>query len=65
MDSEIQKLKKKEYNDRYYAKRGQSQSKQIAYNKKINAICLNPDMLKDIIKNVGHDVMTNMLKETF
>ena len=47
---QAQKLKKKEYNDRYYATKGKNLVKKAVLNKRITKICLNDDLLQEIIR---------------
>jgi hypothetical protein len=63
MNSEQQKLKKKEYNDRYYAKQGRTLAKQTIFINKVNTICSNHELLYEILKNIGRDKITLLCDE--
>ena len=60
---QAQKLKKKEYNDRYYATKGKNLVKKAVLNKK--KICLNDDLLQEIIRNTGYDRVIELCDQVF
>jgi len=62
---QAQKLKKKEYNDRYYATKGKNLVKKAVLNKKITKICLNDDLLQEIIRNTGYDRVIELCDQVF